>query len=124
MSDDSIKNDDESLFLAEMGGVTPLKPDNKVKIEKIPRKPLLKPTHETDNDTTADVFSDTEIIDDCPDIMSFSRSGLQHKVLKRLRQGKQPIEHSIDLHGSTIDVKSTVGKGTSFRFALPVANIA
>ena len=34
MSDDSTKTDDESLFLAEMAGVTPLKPDNKVLHQK------------------------------------------------------------------------------------------
>jgi signal transduction histidine kinase len=41
-------------------------------------------------------------------------SGLGLAIVKRI----------IDLHESTIDVKSTMGKGTSFRFSLPVANIA
>ncbi len=41
-------------------------------------------------------------------------SGLGLAIVKRI----------IDLHESTIDVKSVVGKGTSFRFSLPVANIA
>lgn len=40
--------------------------------------------------------------EDCPDILSFSRSGLQHNVLKKLRQGKFPIEHMLDLHGLTV----------------------
>jgi DNA-nicking Smr family endonuclease len=102
MSDDSIKSDDESLFLAEMGDVTPLKPDNKIKAEKKLKKSLQQARHEIHNDTVDDVFSDAEIIDDCPDILSFSRSGLQHSVLKKLRQGKHPIEHALDLHGLTI----------------------
>jgi DNA-nicking Smr family endonuclease len=103
MSDDSTKNDDESLFLSEMGDVTPLKPDNKIKVKKKPKKPLRQSDHEVGSYTIDDVFSDTEIIEDCPDILSFSRSGLQHKVLKKLRQGKHPIEQVLDLHGSTVE---------------------
>lgn len=41
-------------------------------------------------------------------------SGLGLAIVKRI----------IDLHESSIDVKSTVGMGTSFHFSLPMANIA
>jgi len=47
-------------------------------------------------------FVDAEMVEDCPDILSFSRSGLQHNVLKKLRQGKHPVEHVLDLHGLTV----------------------
>mgnify|MGYP001818794930 CR=1 FL=1 len=103
MSSDSTKDDEESLFLAEMAGVTPLKPDNKVKIQKKPKKP---PRLSDGNDYSYaidDVFSTAEISGECPDILSFSRSGLQHNVLKKLRQGKNPIEHALDLHGLTVE---------------------
>jgi len=103
MSDDSTKNDDESLFISEMAGVTPLKSDNKIKIRKKPTKPLQQSATEDYNFAIDDVFSTTEIIEDCPDILSFSRSGLQHNVLKKLRQGKNPIEHTLDLHGLTVE---------------------
>ena len=102
MSDDSTKNDEESLFLSEMSGVTPLKSDNKIKIRK---KTDTAPRRYTEDDyrfAIDDVFSDAEMVDDCPDILSFSRSGLQHKVLKKLRQGKFPVEHMLDLHGLTV----------------------
>ncbi len=102
MSDDSTKNDEESLFLSEMGGVTPLKPDNKIKIRKKPSKAPRRYTEEDYSFAINDVFSDNEITEDCPDILNFSRSGLQHNVLKKLRQGKYPMEHMLDLHGLTV----------------------
>lgn len=102
MSDDSTKNDEESLFLSEMGGVTPLKPDNKIKIKKKPKQAPQQLIEESSSFTIDDVFSDAEMVEDCPDILSFSRSGLQHNVLKKLRQGKHPVEHALDLHGLTV----------------------
>ncbi|MBL4712327.1 MAG: Smr/MutS family protein [Gammaproteobacteria bacterium] len=102
MSNDSTKNDDDELFLAEMSGVEPLQPNNKIQLKKKPR-PAAKQSFENTHDSAFnDVFSDAEIIEDCPDILRFSRSGLQHKVLKKLRQGKNPIELSLDLHGLTV----------------------
>jgi DNA-nicking Smr family endonuclease len=102
MSDDSTKNEEESLFLSEMRGVTPLKPDNKARTSKTPKKPHRQTIDKSDSFAIDDVFSDTEIIEECPDILSFSRGGLQHGVLRKLRQGKQPIEHVLDLHGLTV----------------------
>ncbi len=103
MSDESTKNEDESLFLDEMHGVTPLKPVNKVKLAK---KPVKAPRHSESEDYSFaidDVFSLAEMVDDCPDVLSFARSGLQHNVLKKLRQGKHPVQHELDLHGLTVD---------------------
>ena len=111
MSDDSTKNDKESLFRNEMGGVTPLKSDNKVKLKK---KAQVTRGHAVDNqvggnaethtidDVFSDIFSEEETLD-CPEILSFSRSGLQHNILKKLRQGKNSIEHNLDLHGLTVN---------------------
>ena len=101
MSDDSTKNDEESLFLSQMAGVKPLKPDNRVPTRKTPRKSLQQADQTAAGFAIDDVFSDAEIIEDCPDILSFSRSGLQHNVLKKLRQGKHPVENILDLHGLT-----------------------
>ena len=103
MSDDSTKNDEDSLFMAEMAGVTPLKADNKIKLKKTPNKALQHASAADVRFANNEVFSTAEITEDCPDILSFSRSGLQHKVLKKLRQGKQPIEQGLDLHGLTVE---------------------
>jgi len=102
MNDESNKTDESTLFMAEMAGVEPLKSDNKVKHRKKPGKAPPTPVDEDISLTISDTFSDAEIIEDCPDILSFSRSGLQHNVLKKLRQGKNPIEHVLDLHGLTV----------------------
>jgi DNA-nicking Smr family endonuclease len=102
MSNDSIKNDGESLFLAEMSDVTPLKPDNKIEIARNLKKTLPQTRQEVETRAIEDVFSDAEIFEECPEVLSFARSGLQHNVLKKLRQGKQPVEHTLDLHGLTV----------------------
>ncbi|VAW52726.1 hypothetical protein MNBD_GAMMA06-800 [hydrothermal vent metagenome] len=102
MSDDSIKDDEESLFRSEMGGVTPLKSDNKIKIKKKPNKAFHQSDDETNSFAIDDAFSDAEMIENCPDVLSFSRSGLQRNVIKKLRQGKHPIGHVLDLHGLTV----------------------
>ncbi|HEB81325.1 MAG TPA: hypothetical protein ENJ11_00520 [Gammaproteobacteria bacterium] len=103
MNDDSTKNDDESLFMAEMAGVKPLKPDNRVKLKKKPAKPPRVRAPDEHSFAIDDVFSMAEMVEECPEILSFSRSGLQHNVLKKLRAGKHPVEHVVDLHGLTID---------------------
>jgi len=104
MSGDSTNNDEDSLFMAEMSGVKPLKPDNKIKHKKTPNKPLQQPAIDDAGLAIDNVFSTAEVTEDCPDILSFSRSGLQHKVLKKLRQGKQPVEQVLDLHGLTVEL--------------------
>jgi DNA-nicking Smr family endonuclease len=113
MSADSTKDDEESLFLAEMSGVTPLKPDNKIRA-KIRLKKNLQTSSDDGQDFSSEgyaiddvfstaAFSTSRLTEDCPDVLNFSRSGLQHKVLKKLRQGKFPIEHALDLHGLTVE---------------------
>lgn len=103
MSDESTKNEEDSIFVAEMQGVRPLKDNNKASLRKKPELPLPRSVEYEDQLLIDDVFSTSEITGDCPDILSFSRSGIQQKVLRQLRQGKLPIEHILDLHGLTID---------------------
>ena len=55
----------------------------------------------TQNYEIDDNFSDL-VVDECPEQLSYSRSGLQHSVLKKLRTGKIPVENHLDLHGKTV----------------------
>lgn len=114
MSDDSTKNDEGSLFRSEIGDVTPLKSDNRVDNKaRLKKKAHVPPTQSNETyinstiddgfaDGLSDMFADSGI-SECPDILDFSRSGLQHNILKKLRQGKNPVEHSLDLHGLTVN---------------------
>lgn len=117
MSNDSTKIDEDALFRSEMGDVTPLKPSNRVE-NKVTTEKKQRVTSTNANDAISDndygltdgisdTFSDADYYNDydneCPEILNFARSGLQHNVLKKLRQGKNPIGHTLDLHGLTID---------------------
>lgn len=92
--------DETALFQKEIADVTPLKPDNRVSHKPAKKKVRVKRHHEVDHSIN-DVFSDAPV-EECPDKLSFSRSGVQPSTLKKLRQGKLPIDNSIDLHGMTV----------------------
>ena len=103
MNDENNQDDDLDIFQKEMKQVTPIKPSNKIGHE-IKRKTPATKIHdqpETPHDDIHDNFSDTAI-EDCPEQLSFSKSGLQHSALKKLRMGKNPIENHLDLHGMTV----------------------
>lgn len=119
MSNDSTKNDEESLFRSEMGDVAPLKSDNRVDNKVRLKKKAQAQSNDTHSSVIddnfvdsmsaglSDMFADSDIssdaaLNECPEILDFSRSGLQHNILKKLRQGKNPVEHSLDLHGLTV----------------------
>jgi DNA-nicking Smr family endonuclease len=100
MHNDS-QDDDEDLFRKEMAGVKPLKPDQRHR--HTPKRKAIRVRQGADLSPIADVFSDAPLSEDCPDQLSFSRSGIQPATLKKLRQGKLAIEDEIDLHGMTVD---------------------
>jgi len=92
-------DDDKGLFRKAVSGTRPLKQDR-----KNPHKPRLKPVplqrHRDDQDVVASLLSD----DFSPDIetgeeLLFVRSGIQERVLRKLRRGQFAIEAELDLHG-------------------------
>ncbi|MCK5137811.1 MAG: ATP-binding protein [Bacteroidales bacterium] len=69
------------------------------------------------------------IYKNCNNLQELVTNLFEHYFKKNDRGGSSGlglaiVKRIIDLHESTIDVKSVVGKGTSFQFSLPVANIA
>ncbi len=92
-------NDDKGLFRKAVSGTRPLKQDR-----KSPHKPRRKPVplqrHRDDQEVMASLLSD----DFSPDIetgeeLLFVRSGIQERVLRKLRRGQFAIEAELDLHG-------------------------
>ena len=87
-----------------MEGVKPLKSGNRVTREP-PRKAIKVSRHaDVEGVSLEDVFSDSALADEeCPEVLDFSRSGIQHKVLNQLRAGKLPVEDVVDLHGLSVN---------------------
>lgn len=98
MHNDS-QDDDKDMFRKEMAGVKPLKPA--ARHQHRPRQKPIRVRQHSDLVPLADVFSDAPLLEDCPDLLNFARSGIQPATLKKLRQGKLSIEEEIDLHGMT-----------------------
>ncbi len=98
-SDKNI-SDDADLFKEAMQDVKPIQADNKVRTKPTHKNIKIR-NHEQRPDIN-DVFSDAPV-DDCPDQLFYSRDGITPDTLKKLRKGKFHIDHSIDLHGMTVD---------------------
>jgi DNA-nicking Smr family endonuclease len=106
------KDDDSEIFRKAMGDVKPMQPDNKVRHN--PSKKRLRPeqspgaqspgTQSSSEQPSSidDIFSDGHV-EECPDKLVFSRSGVLPATLKNLRQGKLHVDNTIDLHGLTVD---------------------
>ena len=92
--------DEISLFEEAMQGVKPIRQDNKVHVK--PARKNIKIRNHDERPDINDVFSDAPV-DDCPDQLLYSRDGITPDTLKKLRKGKFHIDHSIDLHGMTVD---------------------
>lgn len=84
-----------------MQGVSPLKTDNRNRRQ--PKKKSVRIRHAGDNDSLPGRFSTNPVYSECPTILNFSRSGVQQSTLKKLRQGKLPIDSELDLHGMTVE---------------------
>lgn len=113
MSD--ISDDDKKLFRQAIQGVTPLKNAKKESLLSNPnlnrdrpnKKAILATNASEPNENTTNVeISYTHLADHEPQ-PQFSRGGIQHKQLKKLKQAKLPIEDEIDLHHMTLKEAET-----------------
>src|SRR6185312_8950626 len=101
----TIDPDESKLFRDAMRDVKPLThtkiPSSRKSSAGIQRR-RPKPSQDMDNRF---VFSDYEKLPpvDSETFLEFNRPGLQHKMLRKLRQGQYNAEAFLDLHGKTTD---------------------
>ncbi|UCB55510.1 MAG: Smr/MutS family protein [Thiotrichales bacterium] len=104
MNDDSDKDnqDDNELFRQAMQGVKPLKPDNRIRHRPAPKKPPRRQREQANPQDHG--FVDSLYDQECPDRLYFERpGGAQKSVIKKLRNGKLPVDSTLDLHGLSVE---------------------
>lgn len=94
-------NDDD--FRARVGKVKPVKQD-RVAPHRPGRKPVPEQSLRDAQDVMHSLLSDDyEPADlETGEELFYSRAGLQHSVIRKLRRGIYAIEDQLDLHGNTV----------------------
>ncbi len=103
MPKDKISDEDRALFREAVAGTRRLKHTPRVNPPR--RRPPPRPLQRERDEARVldDMFS--EPIDpadlETGEELLYARTGLQHKLLRRLRRGELAIEAELDLHGMT-----------------------
>jgi DNA-nicking Smr family endonuclease len=97
-----ISEEEKSLFRDSLRGVKPLPKPTTI----TPEPPRPKPVRRKQQNFAEEVYApysdfDKETPVSSEDLIEFSRSGLQHKNLRKLRAGQYNVEAILDLHGMT-----------------------
>jgi DNA-nicking Smr family endonuclease len=99
-----ITEEDLALFRATVDGVTPL-PQKRVPPHFSPPPPRPLPREADEQQVLEDMFSDS--LDpaemETGEELLFTRNGLQHNVLRKLRRGQFSIAAELDLHGMRVE---------------------
>ena len=102
MSKKSIEHEEAALFRNNVGEIKPLKQDKYCFPPK--KKALFSSSPKTASpDFYYQTYLNLKDWLDAQDSVHFAKSGLQYKLIQRLKQGHVPIEATIDLHRQTID---------------------
>jgi DNA-nicking Smr family endonuclease len=95
-------NKDIDLFRRSVGPVRKLEHDRVAPANRPPsprrRQPPASPGHAPD-DTFSDMYDAGGV--SAEDTLSFTRPGLQHRLLRRFRRGQLAIDDELDMHGMT-----------------------
>jgi len=98
-----ISEEDLALFRQEMKSVRPLNFDTTDVHRPLPPKPALLPKQRAGDESRfpVDGLSDhtCDSVVEAGDLLFFSRPGLQHRQLLKLRKGRLNVGAELDLHG-------------------------
>lgn len=96
-------DDDQALFQQQMQGVQRLKHD---RVTHAPLKPgpVARQRLADEQQVVRDMMSDEVEMREVEygEYLLFKRDGVQHKLMKKLRQGRYRIDAELDLHGLTV----------------------
>lgn len=103
MSTDNQDDDEPGLFRKAVGKIRPVRQD-KVHPHRKRRKPVpdqtLRDQREVMDSLLSDDYEPADV--ETGDELLYTRPGLQHSVIRKLRRGQYAIEAELDLHGATV----------------------
>ena len=102
-ADDDDEQSDYNLFKKEVNGVRPLKQD-KIKPFHTRRRPIPIQFVLNEKAVIDDMMSDEIEMDEVEtgEELFFARTGLQSKVIRKLKRGQYSLEAELDLHGMSV----------------------
>ncbi len=107
----SPKDSDIELFRATVGPIKRIQ-NNRVLHQTKRPKPLPKQRWKDKQQVLEDMFSaefgpeQTEA--ETEDSLSYSRTGVQHSIMRKLRRGQFSIEAELDMHGMTVAIAKPI----------------
>ncbi len=103
MATDDQDDDERDLFRKAVGDIRPVKQD-KIHPKPKRRKPVpdqtLRDQREVMQSLLSDDYEPAEV--ETGDELLYTRPGLQHSIIRKLRRGQYAIEAQLDLHGATV----------------------
>lgn len=96
-----ISDEDSTVFRDAVRGIKPIE-HTKI-TPPTPITPRPKVANKT-SEPELDIFSDYETLEPVgsEDLLEYAKSGVQHKILRNLRNGKYNVEAILDLHGMSV----------------------
>jgi DNA-nicking Smr family endonuclease len=96
-------DDEISLFRSAMGGAKPLSNDEKIQATPKPTMVKVARPEKTIKNKAHD-FEDNDYLEACnaESYLLYQDPSINHKIIRKLRQGQYNAEATLDLHGCTV----------------------